>query len=76
MVAHLAHLTAWPMGESTTGWWFFPTHLKNMLVKWESSPIFGVKIKNISNHHLDNLGNNTFPVALLDIDDSSAFMPF
>ena len=25
-----------------------PTHLKNMLVKWESSPIFGVKIKNMN----------------------------
>ena len=29
-------------------WWFQPTHLKNMLVKLgSSSPIFGVKIKNI-----------------------------
>ena len=31
---------------SWTGWWFFPTHLNNMLVKMgSSSPIFGVKIK-------------------------------
>ena len=31
-----------------SGWWFFPTHLKNMLVKLgSSSPIFGVKIPKI-----------------------------
>ena len=30
-----------------------PTHLKNMIVKMgKSSPIFGMKIKNIWNHHL------------------------
>ena len=30
-----------------------PTHLKNMIVKMDhETPIFGVKIKNISNHHL------------------------
>ena len=97
MVAHLTHLTAWPMGESTR-WWAGRSHGATVcfLVLWshnwlvvfsppiwkicssngKSSPIFGVKIKNIWNHHLDNLGNNTFPVALLDIDDSSAFMPF
>ena len=28
------------------------THLKNVSPNWKSSPIFGVKIKNIWNHHL------------------------
>ena len=30
----------------TTSWWFFPTHLTNMLVKLDhETPSFGVKIK-------------------------------
>ena len=36
---------------SKSGWWFQP--IWKILVKLESSPIFGVKIKNIWNHHLD-----------------------
>ena len=36
-----------------TSWWFKPSHLKNMLVKLgSSSPIFGVNMKNLWNHHL------------------------
>ena len=30
-----------------------PTHLKNMSQTWESSPIFGVKLKHVPNHHRD-----------------------
>ena len=37
-----------------------PTHLKNMLVKiGSSSPIFGVNIRNIWNHHVVNQQLNT-----------------
>ena len=36
-----------------TSWWFFATPLKNMRKSnWIISPIFGVKIKNVWNHHL------------------------
>ena len=42
-------------------WWFFPTHLKNMLVKLDHLP--EKKIQNIWNHHLviimDNFKNYT-----------------
>ena len=44
-------LFEWP--KNLTSWWFFTTHLKNMLVKKRIiSPRIGVKIKNIWNHHL------------------------
>ena len=49
-----------------------PTHLKNMLVKMgSSSPIFGVNMKNIWNHHPGGgypCGNNNLsPVAILGV---------
>ena len=37
-----------------TSWWFQP-HWKICSSNWESSPIFGVKIKNVWNHHPGNL---------------------
>ena len=39
--------------DSTTSWWFQP--IWKILVKTESLPQVGVKIKNIWNHHLDYL---------------------
>ena len=37
------------------------TPLKNIIKKWESSPIFGVKIKHIGNHHPENILQNFHP---------------
>ena len=38
-----------------TSWWLNQSPLKNMLVKMgSSSPRFGLKIKNVWNHHLDD----------------------
>ena len=45
----------WRFGDSywkpsfVSSWWFQP--IWEILVKWESSPRFGVKTKNVWNHH-------------------------
>ena len=55
---YILYCTELPGGGSITylvsscisSWWF--QAISKILVKWESSPIFGVKITNIWNHHL------------------------
>ena len=51
-----------------TGWWFQPIW-KICSSKWESFPQIGVKIKNIWNHHLENINYHCwicFPI-LMDL---------
>ena len=40
-------------GRCMTGWWLNQPIWKIWSSNWKSSPSFGVKIKNIGNHHLD-----------------------
>ena len=43
--------------KSIPGWWFQPIWKIQYEPKWESSPFFGVKIKDLWNHHPDSHGN-------------------
>ena len=50
----ISHAQQLPPLKRKTSWWFQPIW-KICSSKWESSPIFGVKIRNIWNHHPEEL---------------------
>ena len=56
---------------------FSPTHLKNMQPSnWIISPVFGVKIKNIRNHHLDISPTPAKSSWRVKAGHSQVFVPF
>ena len=59
--------------KKTSGWWFQP--IWNILVKMDHFPQVGMKIKNIRNHHLENMFHPHFSHGTASSPSTCFFFP-